>query len=154
MFLLRRVRRVIDQLNYLTLVSEFLRPLSGFPRAGLTYLVARVSFGSSGPCTSGWPAKATTNTATPTPGCTSRAAAPAVRPPRCCAASSPTTTTAPTPLTTSPPTSTRNSSPPGWASLLERPTHAVQARRATYCRWQEQTQDMLAEQQRWIEQHI
>src|SRR5258705_3120403 len=90
----------------------------------------------------------------PNPGCTSRAAAPAVRPPRCCAASSPTTTPAPTPLTTSPPTSTRNSSPPGWASLLERPTHAVQARRATYCRWQEQTQDMLAEQQRWIEQHI
>ena len=30
----------------------------------------------------------------------------------------------------------------------------MQARRATYCRWQEQTQDMLAEQQRWIEQHI
>jgi len=27
MFLLRRVRRVIDQLNYLALVSEFLPPL-------------------------------------------------------------------------------------------------------------------------------
>jgi hypothetical protein len=40
------------------------------------------------------------------------------------------------------------------ASLLERRTHAVQARRAAYRHWQEQTQDMLAEQQWWIEQHI
>ena len=39
------------------------------------------------------------------------------------------------------------------ASLLERRTHAVQARRAAYRQWQEQTQDMAAEQQRWIEQH-
>jgi hypothetical protein len=40
------------------------------------------------------------------------------------------------------------------ASLLNRRTQAVQSRRAAYRHWQEETQQLVAERQRWIEQHI
>jgi len=39
-------------------------------------------------------------------------------------------------------------------SLLDRRTHAMHARRAAYCRWQDATFDQLLERQGWIEQHL
>ena len=38
--------------------------------------------------------------------------------------------------------------------LLDRRTHAVQARRSTYQQWCDQAAQLLAERERWIDQHI
>jgi ATP-dependent exoDNAse (exonuclease V) alpha subunit len=40
------------------------------------------------------------------------------------------------------------------ASLLERRTHAVRARRTAYRHWYEETQEQLAQRQQWIDQHL
>ena len=39
-------------------------------------------------------------------------------------------------------------------SLSDRRAHAVQSRRTAYRHWQEETQELVAERQRWIDQHI
>jgi conjugative relaxase-like TrwC/TraI family protein len=51
-------------------------------------------------------------------------------------------------------TADRDQLPDRVRRLLDRRTHAVQARRAAYRHWQEETQELLAERQRWIEQHV
>jgi ATP-dependent exoDNAse (exonuclease V) beta subunit len=39
-------------------------------------------------------------------------------------------------------------------SLSDRRAHAVQSRRTAYRHWHEETQELVAERQRWIDQHI
>jgi hypothetical protein len=39
-------------------------------------------------------------------------------------------------------------------SLSDRRAHAVQSRRTAYRHWREETQELVAERQRWIDQHI
>jgi hypothetical protein len=38
--------------------------------------------------------------------------------------------------------------------LLSRRAHAVQARRVAYRSWRDETAQLLAERERWIEQHL
>ena len=44
--------------------------------------------------------------------------------------------------------------PPPVRSLSDRRAHAVQSRRTAYRHWHEETQELVAERQRWIDQHI
>jgi len=39
-------------------------------------------------------------------------------------------------------------------SLSDRRAHAVQSRRTAYQHWHEETQELVTERQRWIDQHI
>ncbi len=39
-------------------------------------------------------------------------------------------------------------------SLSDRRAHAVQSRRTAYRHWHEETQELVTERQRWIDQHI
>ena len=48
----------------------------------------------------------------------------------------------------------RGGSPDRVGSLSDGRAHAVQSRRTAYRHWHEETQELVAERQRWIDQHI
>ena len=98
--------------------------------------------------------KATTNTPSSPTARTSCAAAPATTPRSWYAASSPPATTGHAPPTRSPQAPTARDLPDRVRSLSDRRAHAVQSRRTAYRHWHEETQELVAERQRWIDQHI
>ena len=99
--------------------------------------------------------KATTNTPSSPTARTSCAALPATTPRSWYAASSPPATTGHAPPTRSPQAPTaRGISPDRVRSLSDRRAHAVQSRRTAYRHWHEEPLELVAERQRWIDQHI
>ena len=58
------------------------------------------------------------------------------------------------PPTRSPQAPTARGISPRVRSLSDRRAHAVQSRRTAYRHWHEETQELVAERQRWIDQHI
>jgi len=86
---------------------------------------------------------------------TSCAASPATTPRSWYAASSPPATTGHAPPTRSPQAPTARGISPGRVrSLSDRRAYAVQSRRTAYRHWHEETPGLVAERQRWIDQHI
>jgi len=99
--------------------------------------------------------KATTNTPSSPTARTSCAAAPATTPRSWYAASSPPATTGQrTAHQVAASTDREGDLPDPVRSLSDRRAHAVQSRRTAYRHWHEETQELAAERQRWIDQHI
>jgi len=86
---------------------------------------------------------------------TSCAAAPATTPRSWYAASSPPATTGQrTAHQVAASTDREGDLPDPVRSLSDRRAHAVQSRRTAYQHWHEETQELVTERQRWIDQHI
>ena len=98
---------------------------------------------------------ATTNTPSSPTARTSCAALPATTPRSWYAASSPPATTGQrTAHQVAASTDREGDLPDPVRSLSDRRAHAVQSRRTAYQHWHEETQELVTERQRWIDQHI